>query len=169
MREFLLTFFYSGKIKKAPGTFGSLASVIFWFLITKSFHEQNISLLLQNIFWGSFLVLAFIYGCFAIPTYTKKFGQIDHQTIVLDETVGQILPLQVTFFLLHEKYFSEPKLLILHLIFCFVFFRLFDITKPSFIGYADKNFKSGFGVMFDDLLCGIVVAALGVGLIIFLA
>ena len=169
MREFLLTFFYCGKAKKAPGTVGSLAALVFWFLITKSFHDERISLLLQNIFWLVFLILIFIYGCLAIPIYTKKFKQIDHQTIVLDEVVGQILPLQFTFFLLHEKYFLHSNLIAIHLIFCFVFFRILDITKPSFIGYADRNFKSGFGVMFDDLLCGIVVAAVGALLIIFLA
>jgi phosphatidylglycerophosphatase A len=169
MREFLLTFFYFGKIKKAPGTFGSLAALVFWFFVTKSFHDQKISLLLQNIFWLSFLVLIFIYGCLAIPIYSVKTGEMDHKSIVLDEVLGLIFSLQITFFLLHEKYFLEEKLIIPHLIFCFVFFRILDIAKPSFIGYADRNFKNGFGVMFDDLLCGIVVAVLGAPLIIFLA
>lgn len=161
IHEFLLTFLYSGKAKKAPGTFGSLAALIFWFCLTKWFFSAEIPLISQNIFWAFFLLLAFIYGCLSIPTYTKKFGQIDHQTIVLDEVVGQILPLQITFLLLHENYFLQINLIAIHLIFCFVGFRFFDITKPSFIGYADRHFKSGFGVMFDDLLCGIIVAFLG--------
>lgn len=161
LHELLLTFFYSGKARKAPGTFGSFVSLLFWFLLTTCFFNNDISLVSQNIFWGIFLITAFIYGCLASPIYAKQFGQIDHQSIVLDETVGQILALQITFSLLHKIYFSQPLLITCHLIFCFISFRFFDIKKPSFIGYADRNFKNGFGVMFDDLLCGVVTALLG--------
>jgi phosphatidylglycerophosphatase A len=85
---------------------------------------------------------------------------------VLDEVVGQIFALQFTFIFLAD-YFAQPKLIATHLIFCFAFFRLLDIKKPSFIGYADRNFKNGFGVMFDDLICGFVVAVIGFGMILF--
>ena len=34
----------------------------------------------------------------------------------------------------------------------FLLFRLFDILKPPPIRYFDRKLKSGFGVMFDDLL-----------------
>jgi phosphatidylglycerophosphatase A len=159
--EILLTFFYCGKAKKAPGTIGSLAAVIFWLFLTKLFFDFEISIASQNIFWGIFLVLSFIYGCLATPFYSKQFGQIDHQTIVLDEVVGQILALQFTFFFLHQNYFSNISLITIHLIFCFTSFRFFDIIKPSFIGFCDRNLKSGFGVMFDDLLCGILTALIG--------
>ena len=161
LHEFFLTFFYFGKIKKAPGTFGSFAALIFWFFLSCWFFNNEVTLLWQNIFWIFFLVFSFCYGVAAIPAYTKKFKIIDHQTIVLDEVVGQILPLQLTFLALHEKYFSRIDLIAAHLIFCFVSFRFFDIKKPLFIGYIDRNFKSGFGVMFDDLVCGIVTAFLG--------
>jgi phosphatidylglycerophosphatase A len=161
IHEIFLTFFYCGKAKKAPGTFGSFASLVFWFFVSAGFFNYEISLLWQNIFWAIFLTLAFCYGVLATPIYTKKFGQIDHQTIVLDEVVGQILALQITFLLLSENYFWQVNLIAPHLIFCFVSFRFFDIKKPSFIGYADRHFKSGFGVMFDDLLCGVITAILG--------
>ncbi len=165
LHEFFLTFFYSGKAKKAPGTFGSFTSLLFWFFLTLFFFNHQVSLQSQNIFWGIFLVAAFIYGCIASPIYAKQFGEMDHQSIVLDETVGQIIALQITFSLLFEKYFSQPILIAAHLFFCFVLFRFFDIKKPSFIGYCDRNFKSGFGVMFDDLLSGIIAALIGVCLI----
>jgi phosphatidylglycerophosphatase A len=135
-------------------------------LLTSFFHQEKFSLVFQNIFWGIFLVCCFFYGVFFITSYTKQFNQIDHQTIVLDETVGQILPLQITFSLLHENYFSQLSTISFHIIFCFAVFRFFDITKPSFIGYCDRNFKSGFGVMFDDLLCGLITAGLGAILIL---
>ncbi len=161
LHEFFLTFFYFGKAPKAPGTVGSFASTLFWFFVTSCFFNQGFSIELQNIFWASFLILSFIYGCIASPIYAKQFGQIDHQTIVLDETVGQIFALQVTFSLIHQIYFSQTFLIIAHLTFCFVSFRFFDIKKPSLIGYADRHFKNGFGVMFDDLICGIVTALIG--------
>lgn len=164
--EFILTFFYCGKSKKAPGTVGSLGAVIFWFIVTKCFYAHQVPLFLQNIFWGIFLIAILVYGIFAIPNYAKQFGQIDHQTIVLDEVLGQIFALQFIFSLIHQNYFLLSDIMIFHLFFCFALFRFFDITKPSFIGHFDKNLKTGFGVMFDDLLCGIVVAGLGAFLLV---
>ncbi len=156
LHEFFLTFLYFGKAKKAPGTFGSFASLLFWLGITATFFNHQISLLTQNIFWGIFLITAFIYGCFASPIYAKQFGEIDHGSIVLDETVGQILALQISFHFISEDYFSQTKLIAAHLFLSFVLFRFLDIKKPLFIGYCDRNFKSGFGVMFDDLISGIL-------------
>jgi len=167
MREFILTFCYSGKIKKAPGTFGSLASLIFWFFIAKFFSTQEISLFIQNIFWIIFLIAIFLYGIFNIKNYSKKFGQIDHSSIVLDEVLGQVLALQITFNLIANNYFLQSDLIIKHLLFCFILFRFFDIKKPSIIGWCDKNLKNSFGVMFDDLLCGALVALIGILIYIF--
>ncbi len=169
MRELLLTFFFSGKAKKAPGTCGSLAALLVWFFVTKYFFTAEISLTNQNIFWGIFLILSFIYGVIASPNYAKQFGQIDHQSIVLDEVVGQIFALQATFLLLHENYFSQNKIIAVHLIFCFAAFRFFDIKKPSFIGYIDRNFKNGLGVMLDDLVSGAVAAVIGAIIIVVLS
>ena len=159
--ELLLTFFYSGKSKKAPGTSGSLAAIIFWILTMNFFSKNAIALSSENIFWFIFLTITFIYGCLASPIYAKKLGKEDPGSIVIDEVVGQILPLQFTFSLLHENYFSDIKVMMLQLSFCFISFRFFDIAKPSIIGYCDRNFKGGFGIMFDDLLCGIITALLG--------
>jgi len=162
IHELLLTFFFCGKAKKAPGTVGSFAAVISWFFIAGYFFDSEVSLATQNIFWGIFLLSAFIYGCYASPIYAKKFGQIDHGSIVLDEVVGQIFALQFSFIFLAD-YFSRPKIIAAHLTFCFLLFRFLDIKKPLFIGTADRNFKNGFGVMFDDLICGFVVAVIGWG------
>ena len=165
IHELILTFFYLGKSKKAPGTVGSIGSVALWFFLTKWFFSQEISIANQNIFWTIFLIVIFLYGIFAIPIYAKKTGEIDHGSIVLDEVLGQVLALQATFFFIHENYFSQPNLILTHLFFSFVLFRFFDIKKPSVIGYCDRNFKTGFGVMFDDLLCGLVVAVIGIVII----
>ncbi len=155
LHEFFLTFGYFGKAKKAPGTFGSVAALLFWLGITATFFNYQIPLLTQNIFWAIFLLTAFIYGCWASPIYARQFGEVDHQSIVLDEVVGQILALQLSFIVI-KNYFAQDFLISWHLILCLALFRFFDIKKPGFIGYCDRNFKSGFGVMFDDLLSGII-------------
>jgi phosphatidylglycerophosphatase A len=165
IHELILTFFYLGKAKKAPGTVGSFGAIVFWFLITKFFYNKNFALLWQNIFWLIFLSGIFLYGIFFIASYSKKFDEFDHKSIVLDEVLGQIIALQITFCFFYENYFFNPILIFSHLTFCFVFFRLFDITKPWIIGYCDRNFKNGFGVMFDDFLCGVFVATIGFALI----
>lgn len=164
LHEFFLTFIYFGKAKKAPGTVGSFASLLFWLGLTATFFNHQVSFLAQNIFWGFFLISAFIYGCVASPLYAKQFGEIDHQSIVLDETVGQIFALQFSFIFIKD-YFSQNFLIAWHLILCFAFFRFFDIKKPGLIGYCDRNFKSGFGVMFDDLLSGIIAGLITVVLL----
>jgi phosphatidylglycerophosphatase A len=160
MHEFILTFFYSGKAKKAPGTFGSLASIVFWILISYIFFAQNIDIFWQNIFWTVFLFSAFIYGVIFSSTYAKQFGEIDHGSIVLDEVVGQIIALQMSFVLFYQNYFGSLKLISSHIILSFILFRYFDIKKPLVIGYCDRKFKNGFGVMFDDFISGIIAGAL---------
>jgi len=155
MREILLTFFYSGKAKKAPGTFGSLATILFWIIITSIFAKLEIALFIQNIFWIIFLTLAFFYGMLNSEGYAAKFGEIDHPSIVLDEVVGQIIALQIGFIFYYKNYFSL-KFASLHILIAFVLFRFLDIKKPLFIGYFDRNLKNGFGVMFDDLVSGII-------------
>ncbi len=165
IHELLLTFFYFGKIKTAPGTMGSFISLFLWLAYTTLACGLDIPLESQNIFWGIFLVGAFAYGCFASPLYAKKFGQIDHQSIVLDEVVGQVATLQISFLLVYQTYFQDPRLMILHLTSSFFLFRFFDIKKPSFIGHADRM-KSGLGVMLDDLLAGLTAALITIILLI---
>jgi phosphatidylglycerophosphatase A len=42
------------------------------------------------------------------------------------------------------------------MIFSLIYFRVFDIWKPSIIGKIDREVKGGLGVMGDDLLAGVV-------------
>ncbi len=49
----------------------------------------------------------------------------------------------------------------LGIVLSFIFFRTFDIWKPSIIGKVDKNIKGGLGVMGDDLLAGFFAGILG--------
>ncbi len=157
IHELFLTFFYFGKFKTAPGTVGSVVALFCWLAFATVACGLGISFISQNIFWSIFLVLAFIYGSLATPKYTKKFNQVDHQTIVLDEVVGQIITLQTSFVLIQDAYFQEPILMIIHQLTALFAFRFFDIKKPSIIGKADQM-KNGFGVMLDDVFAGLFAA-----------
>ncbi len=160
MQEFILTFFYSGKIKKAPGTFGSIAAILFFLAINFIFSKTEVNLFWQNIFWIFFLSISFVYGCIFSKSYAANFGEIDHPSIVLDEVVGQIIALLII------SYFTEINLI--SVIFAFILFRFFDIKKPLFIGYCDRKIKNGFGVMFDDLISGIIAGFLTIFIFSFL-
>ena len=64
------TFFWIGTIKKAPGTFGSLAGLLFWLMINKLLNINDSSDLYQaNWFWLAFVLIITIYALDAIKNY----------------------------------------------------------------------------------------------------
>ena len=142
--KFLVTGFYSGKIKYMPGTFGTLVGVLIFQIISLNSFLNNIFLLLI-LFFLSLLLLNYSY---------KKliFLNKDDKSIVIDEIFGYLM-----FMIFFE---NNPT----NLLVGFILFRFFDILKPFPISLIDKNIKNSFGVMFDD-----VIAALfsGVGLFLF--
>lgn len=147
MNKLILTFFYSGLAKKAPGTFGSIAAVFFWIFLNQ--------FTTSNIFWLGFLSIIFIYGIIFIKYYAKIVGQIDHKSIVLDEVLGQILTLELTFivFNLDKSLLNYHNMMII--ILSLIAFRFFDIIKIFPINIIDQKMKHPFGVMFDDFIAGI--------------
>ena len=123
--------FGAGLMPKAPGTWGTLVAIPFYFLALR--------------FGGATAVLAcalvlFVLGIWASAVAGKALGVADHGGIVIDEIAAFVLVLAFT-----------PTGLI-WLVVAFVLFRIFDITKPWPIRYFDRTLKGGFGVMFDDLL-----------------
>lgn len=165
INEFILTFAYSGKIKKAPGTFGSLATLVFWVIITQIMLLAEISIFWQSTLWFSFAFIMFVWSLFIIPAYVKQFDEIDHPSIVIDEVIGQLISTQIPFHYLHHNHQFIGKNLLsynsfLVIAISFFLFRLLDITKPLFIGYCDRKIKNSFGVIFDDILSGIIASIL---------
>ena len=177
--EFILTFGYLGNAKKAPGTFGSVGGLLFWLIITKLFFTQNFSIFFQNFLWLLIVTIMTIFAVKKINFYVKnlteksknikliiklnqanKSQEVDNQTIVLDEVVGQIIALQISLNFIGENYFSQPKIIIIHLFLSLILFRFFDIKKPWIIGITDRKMKNSFGVMFDDILSGIIAGCL---------
>ncbi len=123
--------FGAGLVRPAPGTAGTLLALpMFWFAYPR----------LPD--WGFLLLLVALLalGSWACARTGRALGVHDHGGMVIDEIVAFLL---VLFMLPREPVWEA---------FGFVLFRLFDILKPIPIRYYDRTMKSGFGVMFDDLI-----------------
>ncbi len=134
LRACFLTLFFSGYSKKAPGTIGSLVALLLGLPIL--------------IFSANTLFLAAILiGLIAITQIDKEEEESkihDSSYIVIDELVGMWLAMAIS------------GLSLAGVILSFIFFRIYDITKPSLIGKIDKEVKGGLGVVADDALAGVL-------------
>ncbi|GAA9576467.1 phosphatidylglycerophosphatase A [Helicobacter pylori] len=134
LRACFLTLFFSGYSKKAPGTIGSLVALLLGLPIL--------------IFSANTLFLAAVLiGLIAIAQIDKEEEESkihDSSYIVIDELVGMWLAMAIS------------GLSLAGVILSFIFFRIYDITKPSLIGKIDKEIKGGLGVVADDALAGVL-------------
>ena len=143
-----VSLFGIGKIKKIPGTFASLATTLFLFFL---FHILKVS---PNIFLFAIIIIFFI-SLYAVSIYIKDLSNKDPKEVVIDEFIGQSIPLCL-YEVLHDIPKDFDDALKLYLI-IFLLFRFFDITKPFPVNYYDKNFKNSFGVIMDDVCAGLYV------------
>ncbi|WP_367698013.1 phosphatidylglycerophosphatase A family protein [Helicobacter pylori] len=134
LRACFLTLFFSGYSKKAPGTIGSLVALLLGLPVL--------------IFSANTLFLAAVFiGLIAITQIDKEEEESkihDSSYIVIDELVGMWLAMAVS------------GLSLAGVVLSFIFFRIYDITKPSLIGKIDKEVKGGLGVVADDALAGVL-------------
>lgn len=137
-RKIFLTVFYSGLSPKAPGTAGSFVALIFGVILLQ-FIDTSTLLLLS--------LLVTVIAIKQIDIYEKEVGLHDSDEIVIDELAGMWLALSICGINSENIYILAPL--------AFIFFRLFDIYKPSIIGRVDRDVKGGMGVMGDDILAGI--------------
>ena len=140
----ILTMFGIGNSRYAPGTVASFVT----FLIYIIFYNYNINIffLISGVFF------TFVYSVYAIDSLKKTFSEIDAKEIVVDEFIGQSIPILTIYYFVQKNNIED---FILSTFFSFVLFRLFDITKIYPINKIDKNVKNGFGVILDDVLAGI--------------
>lgn len=141
LRVAFLSVLYSGKIPFAPGTWGSLVSV---FLGLPFLYFSQETLFLLAILVGGVAVRE-------INAYERAGGLHDDKSIVIDELVG--VWIAMSFVNLKALSLYEGSIAVA---LSFVFFRIFDIYKPSFIGKIDREVKGGLGVVGDDALAGFV-------------
>ena len=146
-RKFFITVGFSGLSPKAPGTVGSFVALILGLFLLEFVHPSTLFLL---------SLLVTVIAVKQIDIYEKEVGIHDSKEIVIDELAGMWITLAICGI-------NSSNILIIAPI-AFIFFRLFDIWKPSFIGKIDRDVKGGLGVMGDDVLAGIAagIATAGV-------
>lgn len=125
--------FGSGLMPFAPGTWGTLAAIPFYLLLTGT----------SPLTYLFIVALAFVLGVWTSERVSRDLGEHDYSGIVWDEVVGYLL----TMFMVPVK--------LSWIISGFLLFRFFDILKPWPIRYIDKQVQGGLGIMLDDVLAAI--------------
>ena len=143
MQECFLTGCFVGRLPKAPGTWGSLLGALSGWAIVLFLPQSTLFLL---------TILITIIAIKQINLYEEVTGTHDDPSIVIDEIAGMWLAISIL-----------PNTHPIWIALAFLFFRYFDITKPSYVGRLEK-LPGGIGVMADDLLAGIL-AGLMTGLV----
>ena len=137
-----VSLFGIGKIKKIPGSFASLATILFLYFL---FHILNIS---PNIVLFGIIIVFFI-SLYSVKVFINDLTNKDPKEIVIDEFIGQSIP--VCLYEISHNIPKENDEILKFYFIMFVLFRLFDIVKPFPVSYYDKKFKNSFGVIMDDV------------------
>lgn len=130
----IASFFASGVIRPAPGTWGTLAGWIVFVLLDPWIPYAA---------WFFIVAATFFIGAWACQKTSEDLGVQDHGSIVIDEVFAIWLLLAL----------MPPTLL--WQIAAFVAFRFFDIVKLPPADYFDKKMKNGFGIMLDDAIAAV--------------
>ena len=146
----------SGLPRPAPGTWGTVGGLI-------------VAIPLLSLGFVPFLMIT-ILACFlgnAICGRTSELmGGHDNPHIVWDEWAGMWLTLLPLSYMgiangsFWQNIIQIPT--IVAIIIAFILFRFFDIIKPPPIGWADKKVAGGLGIMLDDIIAGVMAAAVWV-------
>jgi len=182
----LLTMFGIGHIKYAPGTVASLICCIFFYpnivIITISMNFSYFIL---------FFILLLVSSIILINKLSHHFKKKDPKEIVIDEFLGQSIPILFFLYIMNIDFTSDlfffeemikDKALkfretiiyggfnhnkLIWILLSFISFRIFDIAKPFPINIIDKKIKSGLGVVLDDIVAGIYASAIVTFLFLF--
>ncbi len=143
-----VTCFGIGSIRFAPGTITSLITTVFLYSLFHIINLPNNTILI-------ILLIFFIYSFYAVSEYIKYNENKDPKEVVIDEFIGQSIPIYL-YEIAHgsTKESNEAALFYLYI---FILFRYFDIKKPFPISFFDKKFKNSFGVIMDDIVAGLYV------------
>ena len=132
--KMIATLFYIGFLTKMPGTLGSMVGLFFGALIIMYFKYE--------VFLMFFLMITAI-GLYSVNQYQKTAGKSDKSEIIIDEFVGQLVPLMII------------DINLVNLFLSFFLFRFFDILKFYPANVIDRKYSNYFGVIFDDIIAGI--------------
>jgi phosphatidylglycerophosphatase A len=143
-----VTCFGIGSFRFAPGTITSLLTTVFLYSL---FHIINLS---ENIIL-IVLLIVFVYSFYAVSEYIKHNENKDPKEVVVDEFIGQSIPIYL-YEISHGTVKGSQEAVLFYL-FIFILFRYFDIKKPFPVNFFDKKFKNSFGVIIDDVVAGLYV------------
>lgn len=124
----------AGAAPYAPGTFGTLAAIPLYLVLSHYLSWPVYALV---------VLVMFVAGIWLCDRTERDIGEHDHSGIVWDEFVGYL----VTMFAIPTNGYWW--------ITGFFLFRLFDVWKPVPIRQLERRYRNGFGNMADDLLAGI--------------
>lgn len=136
----------SGLSPKAPGTAGSFLVLFFTPLWMYIGTDPTLAV----------IIIAAIIGIPICGRTAQLMGVHDDGRIVWDEFVGQsmvFIPM-----LALGKLTTFDGMTLINILIAFGLFRLFDVWKPWPIRYFDRSVHGGFGIMFDDILAGLMAA-----------
>jgi phosphatidylglycerophosphatase A len=135
----IASWFGCGRSPVAPGTVGTLGTLPLYFWMREW----------PGLYYWATVAALCIVGVWASQTITAKLGQKDPGVIVIDEVTGTLIALG---FVRHTSWPFE-----LAAVCCF---RVFDITKPGPVAWAERARPAGLGVMADDWVAGLLAGAL---------
>lgn len=187
--KFIVTLCFVGKIRSAPGTIGSFLAFPLHYAIMHFVSRSRIIFSINGLtleeqciitlFIIETLVIASIFcvGIYYINIYINCTQVEDPKEVIIDELVGQMLTITLVFTYITgfypgvEELYSNMKVIyfIIFLVLPFVLFRLFDIVKPWPISWFDKNIKSAFGVMIDDIIAALFAVCFHITLTLFIS
>ena len=134
---FAASFFYAGFFPYGPGTAGSVAAFLLYIFPLR---------FLIPFYYIVVCIVIFITGIYVSSKASKISGLDDPSFVVIDEVLGYLAVMSgllwMRFDFFHILVYSLLGLLL---------FRIFDISKPLFIGTIDKKIKGGIGIMLDDV------------------
>ena len=144
----IVTCFGIGSIRFAPGTITSLITTVFLYSLFHIINLSNKTILI-------ILSIVFIYSFYAVSEYIKFNKNKDPKEVVVDEFIGQSIPIYL--YETSHGTVKDSQEAVLFYLYIFILFRYFDIKKPFPINFFDKKFKNSFGVIIDDVLAGLYV------------
>ena len=146
-----------GNSKYAPGTVASFATCLIYIWLYNS--QVNISWLIVSV------IFIFLFSVYSIDNFKNSFSETDAKEIVIDEFIGQSIPILTIYNLLEKNNFSH---FILYTFASFVLFRIFDIWKFYPINKIDEKMKNGLGVILDDIVAGVFSAIILLAVIYYI-
>ena len=143
-----VTCFGIGSFRFAPGTITSLITAVFLYSLFHIIKVPNYTILI-------ILLIVFIYSFYAVSEYIKYNKNKDPREVVVDEFIGQSIPIYL--YEISHGTTKDSQEAVLFYLYIFILFRYFDIKKPFPINFFDKKFKNSFGVIIDDVVAGLYV------------